>query len=104
MPPANDPEPQRSYPHKFEQRRKRQRVHSLSNALATAQKRPRTPLGELDNAATNKICHTARESGKSACEEFEDAIQPLAGVPEWLLEDCLKPVEEAGLFREDDAD
>lgn len=103
-PPANDSKPQRSYHHRFEERRKRERVPSLNNALTTPHKRPRTPLGQLNNSATNRIRHATQTSGKSACGDFEDAIQPLAGVPEWLLEECLTPTEEVTLSPEDDAD
>lgn len=46
----------------------------------------------------------ARNPGKSACREFEDAIQPLAGVPAWLLEECMRSTEGGDIFSENNAD
>ncbi|KUI69573.1 hypothetical protein VM1G_05046 [Cytospora mali] len=78
-------EPPRSYHH-----RKRHRLPSSSTVLASPQKRHRTPLGELGESATNKLRPSVRGPDTSAWKDFGDAIEPLAGVPAWVLEDCLK--------------
>ncbi|KUI53105.1 hypothetical protein VP1G_00439 [Cytospora mali] len=84
-PTDNSEEPPRSYHH-----RKRHRLPSSSTVLASPQKRHRTPLGELGESATNKLRPSVRSPDTPACKDFGDAIEPLAGVPAWVLEDCLK--------------
>lgn len=101
-PPANETQPQRGYHHRFQSRRKRQRVPSTP--LASPSKRPRAPLGELQDTAANEVRGPARSPGKSALKDFEESIQPLAGVPAWLLEDRLKLTDEICLDLEDGAD
>lgn len=102
-PPDNKPaEPKPSYHHRFEPRQKRQRVPSATQA--SPQKRPRAPLGELQDTAANEVRGQTRRPGKpSAREVFEGAIQPLTGVPAWLLEDCLGPTKGPGSSPEDNA-
>lgn len=103
-PPVEKAETQpRTHHHRFAQRRKRQRLASLDDLTTSPHKEPRAPLGEIDDAAANEVRRAGRGSYKSANQVLEDAIKPLAGVPEWLLKDCLDPTEQIELYPEEDS-
>ncbi|KAK7747390.1 hypothetical protein SLS53_001644 [Cytospora paraplurivora] len=85
-------------------------TYTLGSAVAvysvprSPQKKPRFPLGDLSDTAANEVGRVAWKSGKSACKEFEDARQPLAGVPAWLFKECMRPTEGDDVFAGNNSD